>query len=104
MAEWEAAGHSLAETRAEVNRLAAVEAAVDAQCESMVCFRLVAVDCSAAKEWLGGKAAALRAALLGWCAATWHTSNVAGVEQFEAIVARLHQVCVGRGATVLVDR
>ncbi|GFR44543.1 hypothetical protein Agub_g5814 [Astrephomene gubernaculifera] len=89
--EWEAAGHTLLETEAEVVRLAAVGAAVAAKCEGLVAFRLVSVDCSGAQRWLVDKAAALRGALLGWQADRWHAANVAAVEQFESIVARLHQ-------------
>ncbi|KAG2430891.1 hypothetical protein HXX76_009864 [Chlamydomonas incerta] len=91
VAAWAEAGHSLAETDAEVGRLAALGEAVAAKAEGLVAFRLLAVDCSGAQSWLGDKAAALRRALLTWQADTWHAANVAAVEQFEAIVARLHQ-------------
>ncbi|GLI63290.1 hypothetical protein VaNZ11_006196 [Volvox africanus] len=91
VAEWEEGAHSLAETEAEVVRLAAVGAAVAAKCEGQVVFRLVTVDCTGAQTWLVDKAAALRGTLLGWQADRWHAANVAAVDQFESIVARLHQ-------------
>lgn len=89
---WEDGNHSLAETEAELARLASVRAAVSVKCEGLVSFRLAVVDCSGAQSWLVEKATALRMALLCWQADRWHAANVAAVEQFESIVARLHHV------------
>lgn len=59
--------------------------------ESLVRFRMITVDTTGVKESLAAAALALREALLGWVATTWHNANLDCVDKFEEMVARMNE-------------
>ncbi|GBF91222.1 dynein heavy chain axonemal [Raphidocelis subcapitata] len=88
-AAWEAGGHSLEETAAEIERLGALAARVEALSELTVAFRMVSVDAAPARAALAGRALAARGALLARLRERWRAGNEAAISRCEAIADRL---------------
>lgn len=91
VADWAAGEHTLEETAAEIERLDDLFSAVNAKSESIVRFKLVAVDVSEAQAELRSRAATARTALQRWVESGLDEANVAVVARFEEIISKLRE-------------
>jgi dynein heavy chain len=89
--DWAYGRHSLDETAAEIQRLLGLHAAVAAKSESLVRFKLMAVDVAGAQAELQSRALAARCALQAWVEAQLHAANGAVVGRFTEIKSRLRE-------------
>eukprot|EP00899_Mesostigma_viride_P002516 jgi/Mesvir1/12265/Mv00478-RA.2 len=92
VAEWMAAGHTLAETEAEIAKHKAVAAAVLAKSWSNVPFTLILVNCTKIRNTLREKALALAAALSAAMSDATDARNRDVCAQYLAIQVRLNGV------------
>lgn len=88
-AEWKEAEHSLAETEAEIVRLAELAERVRGKSHRVVNFRLVQVDCSKARSTLAHKAERMRRSMQQLICELWQEKNADVCARFQAIQDKL---------------